>query len=52
MAKDIRLTIRIDDKTHLDLMNMAAMTDRTVSWLIRFAIKKYIKFSKRKDSRL
>lgn len=52
MTKDIRITIRIDDKTHFDLMQLAVKNDRTVSWLIRTAIEKFVKSSKRKGSRL
>lgn len=52
MTKDFRITLRIDDKTHFDLMNLAVKNDRTISWLIRLAIKRLIVSSKRKGFRL
>lgn len=52
MKKDIRITIRIDDQTYLDLISLEEKHDRTISWLVRTAIKRFIHSSKRKGFRL
>jgi predicted transcriptional regulator len=52
MTKDFRIILRIEDKTHSDLLNLAAKYDRTISWIVRTAIKRFIQSSKRKDFRL
>ena len=52
MTKDFRIILRIEDKTHSDLLNLAAKYDRTISWIVRKAIGKLIHSSKRKGFRL
>ena len=52
MKKDIRITVRLEDREYKELEKIAKKDDRTISWLIRTAINKLIIFSKRKDSRL
>jgi len=52
MTKDIRITIRVEDQAYKELQKIAEKNDRSVSWLIRTAIKKLIQSSRRKDFRL
>jgi len=50
MKKDIRITVRLEDREYKELEKIAKKDDRTISWLIRTAINKLIVFSKRKGS--
>ena len=51
MNKDIRLTVRIEEKTHKSLIELAEKLDVKTSWIIRTAIKRYVA-AKRKTPRI